>query len=63
MGLVELIRGMQTSDETFEATQLLAMHLGKTTCVSLVGWGGGGWGGEGWVSSLGRCRHVPWRSH
>ncbi|KAL4435183.1 hypothetical protein ABPG77_001865 [Micractinium sp. CCAP 211/92] len=35
MGLVELIRGMQTSDETFEATQLLAMHLGKATCVSL----------------------------
>lgn len=36
MGLIELVRGLQTSDETFEATQRLATHLGKTTCVSLV---------------------------
>jgi hypothetical protein len=36
MGLIELVRGMQTSDDTFEATQRLAAHLGKTTCVSLV---------------------------
>ncbi|PSC70272.1 3-hydroxybutyryl-dehydrogenase [Micractinium conductrix] len=34
MGLIELVRGMQTSDETFEATQALAAHLGKVTCVS-----------------------------
>ena len=37
MGLIELVRGMQTSDETFEATQALAAHLGKVTCVSQVG--------------------------
>ena len=36
MGLIELVRGMATSDETFEASQRLAGHLGKTTCVSLV---------------------------
>jgi 3-hydroxyacyl-CoA dehydrogenase len=35
MALIELVRGLQTSDETFEATQRLAVHLGKTTCVSL----------------------------
>jgi hypothetical protein len=34
MSLIELVRGIQTSDETFEATQRLATHLGKTTCVS-----------------------------
>lgn len=39
MSLIELVRGIQTSDETFEATQRLALHLGKTTCVSLVGQG------------------------
>lgn len=37
MGLIELVRGMATSDETFEASQRLASHLGKTTCVSQVG--------------------------
>lgn len=36
MGLIELVRGMATSDETFEASQRLAAHLGKTTCVSQV---------------------------
>ena len=36
MGLIELVRGMQTSDDNFEATQRLAAHLGKATCVSLV---------------------------
>lgn len=36
MGLIELVRGLQTSDETFEAAQRLATHLGKTTCVSQV---------------------------
>ena len=35
MALVELVRGIQTSDETFDATQRLAAHLGKTTCTSL----------------------------
>ncbi|PRW33847.1 3-hydroxybutyryl- dehydrogenase [Chlorella sorokiniana] len=34
MGLIELVRGMATSDETYEASQRLASHLGKTTCVS-----------------------------
>ena len=36
MGLVELVRGLQTSDATIEATQQLAAHLGKAICVSLV---------------------------
>lgn len=35
MGLVELVRGMQTSDEAFEASQRLIAHLGKTTGVSI----------------------------
>ena len=34
IGLVELVRGLQTSDETYEATQRLAAALGKTTCAS-----------------------------
>lgn len=34
IGLVELVRGLQTSDVTYEATQRLAAALGKTTCVS-----------------------------
>ena len=34
MGLVELVRGLQTSDATFQASQSLAAHLGKDTCVS-----------------------------
>ena len=34
MGLVELVRGMATSDATFAATLQLAERLGKQTCVS-----------------------------
>ncbi len=34
MKLVELIRGAQTSDETYEAVKALAQKLGKTTVVS-----------------------------
>jgi len=34
MRLVELIRGMATSEATFAATQALAGEMGKTTCVS-----------------------------
>jgi 3-hydroxyacyl-CoA dehydrogenase len=33
MQLVELIRGLQTSDETFAATKALAEKMGKTTVV------------------------------
>jgi len=33
MQLVELIRGLQTSDETFAATKALAERMGKTTVV------------------------------
>lgn len=66
MGLVELIRGMQTSEETFEATQRLATHLGKTTCVSLVGPGFFcSLSFEGWKERGGRERGprcVGWRS-
>jgi 3-hydroxybutyryl-CoA dehydrogenase len=34
MKLVEIIRGLPTSDETYEATRALAERLGKTTVVS-----------------------------
>ncbi len=34
MKLVELIRGLATSDETFAKTQTLAIKMGKTTAVS-----------------------------
>ena len=34
MQLVELIRGIATSEETFRATQALAGEMGKSTCVS-----------------------------
>lgn len=34
MGLVELVRGMQTSDATFAASRRLAAHLGKSSCES-----------------------------
>ena len=34
MGLVELVRGMQTSDATFEASRRLIAHLGKIVGVS-----------------------------
>ncbi|KFM26812.1 3-hydroxybutyryl-CoA dehydrogenase [Auxenochlorella protothecoides] len=34
MGLVELVRGMRTSEDTFRASLALAARLGKQTCVS-----------------------------
>lgn len=34
MGLIELVRGMGTSEATFEASMALAARLGKQTCVS-----------------------------
>lgn len=34
MTLVELIRGLATSDQTFQTTLELATHLRKDTCVS-----------------------------
>lgn len=34
MALIELVRGMQTSQETFKTSQALAKLMGKQTCVS-----------------------------
>lgn len=34
MGLIEITRGMVTTDETFEASRVFAEHLGKTAVVS-----------------------------
>jgi 3-hydroxybutyryl-CoA dehydrogenase len=34
MALVELVRGVQTGDAAFAATERLARHLGKTICAS-----------------------------